>query len=245
MSSRGDHFDKKGALGHLADARQKGALAIAEFHGLELSGSFFSFFDSVRDLTILSTACLLVLSWEYALCITIPFCLWKMLRSGLWGWSRLERLHRLIEEERFEIEHNREQEKLELIEIYKAKGFKPPLLDQVVSTLMSDDNRLLQVMLEEELGLRTEIVDHPLRQALYALLGAVVGSSLLFASYFVLPFLIWPAAFVLFLVTSLALCKKLHISPLTMTIWSLASGAFALLVAEFLKKWLLYSLIPS
>ena len=56
-------------------------------------------------------------------------------------------------EERFEIAHHRGQEKEELTELYALKGFKGELLDQVINVLMADDNRLLSVMLEEELGL--------------------------------------------------------------------------------------------
>ena len=238
MSSRGDHFNKKSVAQHLATARHKGAVAIAEFHGLELSGTFFSFFDSLRDSAVISALCLLILPWQSALIIALCFSVWKALRSALWGWNRLDRLHRLIEEERFEIEHNREQEKTELIEMYQAKGFKPPLLDQVVSTLMSDDNRLLQVMLEEELGLRTEIVDHPLRQSLSAFLGSCVAAILLFGSYFIVSWSIWVSFFVLFLVASLAISRKLNIQVMNATIWTLSCGAFVLLIAQFAKKWI-------
>ena len=66
--------------------------------------------------------------------------------------------------------------------MYEQKGLSGDLLDQVIEVLMADDNRLLRVMLEEELGLTLESYEHPLKQAagaglgvLSAFLGAVLG----------------------------------------------------------------------
>jgi hypothetical protein len=101
------------------------------------------------------------------------WAVWKTGRSALLGWGRMERLHRLIEEERWEIQHHRAQERRELGEMYRAKGFDGKLLEEVLDVLMSDDNRLLKVMLEEELGLTLEAYEHPLRQAI----GALFASS--------------------------------------------------------------------
>ena len=78
---------------------------------------------------------------------------------------------RLLEEEKWEIEHNRNQEKVELKVLYRAKGFEGKLLDDVVDVLMADDKRALHIMLKEELGMTLEAYEHPLKQSLGALLG--------------------------------------------------------------------------
>ena len=69
------------------------------------------------------------------------------------GLGRLERLHRVIEEERWEIEHHRQEEREELAALYQAKGLTGKLLDDVVATLMADDNRLLQSCSKRRWGL--------------------------------------------------------------------------------------------
>jgi len=96
-------------------------------------------------------------------------------RSAWLGWSRLERLHRLVAEEKWEIDHHRDQEREELAALYEAKGFKGKLLEDVMDVLMADDDRLLRVMLEEELGLSLEKQEHPIKQGLGAGLGSVVA----------------------------------------------------------------------
>ena len=94
-------------------------------------------------------AALLGMLWIIFSAFTLPFyhclalltvfasatLLLKCGRSAILGWSRLSRLHRLIEEERWEIEHHRPQEKEELIALYKAKGFSGDLLDEVIERL--------------------------------------------------------------------------------------------------------------
>ena len=92
---------------------------------------------------------------------SIGWLFWKLGRSSLLGWARLERLHRLIQQEQWEIEHHRAQEKEELTAMYHQKGLTGKLLEQVIEVLMADDNRLLRVMLEEELGLTLETYEHP------------------------------------------------------------------------------------
>jgi hypothetical protein len=167
------HFGGKEALEHVIQARKKGALAAQEIHGTELPGPLFAALDACKESALLF---LLVPLWPVAL----AWALWKTGRSALLGWTRLERFHRLIEEERYEIEHHRPQEREELRALYQAKGFKGKLLDEAVETLMADDNRLLQVMLTQELGLPLESMEHPLKQALGAFLGVTIAATVLF-----------------------------------------------------------------
>jgi len=52
-----------------------------------------------------------------------------------------------------EIEHLREKEIQEIRDIYLAKWFEGKLLEQVVATIIADDDRRVDVMMKEELGL--------------------------------------------------------------------------------------------
>src|SRR3990172_979191 len=54
-----------------------------------------------------------------------------------------------LDRERGEIRNNFEHEREEVRELYAAKGFRDPLLTQIVETLSADDDRLLKVMMEE------------------------------------------------------------------------------------------------
>ncbi len=179
-----DHFEGKDPLEHLKDARLKGLAASAEIHGVEISGSLSAACAAAQE-----TAFLILLLQGVALIpVLAGWGLWKVGRSAILGWARLERMHRLIEEERYEIEHHRPQEKEELRALYAAKGFKGKLLDEAVEVLMADDNRLLMVMLQEELGLTIESLEHPLKQAAGAGIGVLIACGLIFAPSPYAPF---------------------------------------------------------
>src|SRR3990167_2020541 len=191
------HFKGKEALEHVIDARIKGHIASVEIHGTELPGHYSSAADAAKE-----TALILLILWTLftemgfpldrlhwiSLSFIIGWLFWKVGRRAILGYSRLERLHRLIEEERYEIEHHRTQEREELKALYQAKGFSGKLLEEAVDVLMADDNRLLQVMLEEELGLNLESHEHPLKQAAGAFIGVVGASLILSLGLFFLPY---------------------------------------------------------
>ena len=145
MNSKDVHIKEKTVLEHLAKARKKGYLASVELHNYGFSSRLFSFGDSFRDGLILFSL-LSLISGKIMASIAIGFILWKGLKTALQGFMRLERMHFLVKEEKYEIEHHRDEEREELMAIYEAKGFKGPILEEVVATLMADDNRLLQVM---------------------------------------------------------------------------------------------------
>ena len=90
-------------------------------------------------------------------------------------------------DKKWHIEHKREEEKSELEEIYKAKGFSGKLLTDIVDTLTSDDNRLLQTVLEEETGLSLGYFIHPIKQAFGAFLGMFLASIIFTITYLTLP----------------------------------------------------------
>ena len=80
-----------------------------------------------------------------------------------------------LERERTEIRENFEHERDEVRALYAAKGFREPLLEQIVDTLSADDDRLLKVMMEEELGLSMHHMHHPLLVGLWNFGGALAG----------------------------------------------------------------------
>ncbi len=234
-----DHFQGKTVVDHLKEARAKGTLATYETHGTEMPGYLSAGADSAKE-----TALILSLLWvilhpnfdHLFLLFSAGWILWRMGRSALLGWSRLERLHRLIEEERWEIEHNREQEKQELKALYRAKGLTGKLLDEVISVLMADDNRLLRIMLEEELGLTLEVYEHPLKQSAGAASGVIFASALVLGAVYLIPlYAPLAAAAVVIGVASYVAAKVEKNRTLEAVIWNLSLAAFGVGVVYFLK----------
>lgn len=233
MPVSSDHFEGKTVVEHLKEARTKGAMAAAEVHGTEMPGHIAAGADAAKE-----TAFALFILWIIAaellkpsqtLWLLILFCcgwfIWKIGRSALLGWSRMERLHRLIEEERWEIEHHRSQEREELAELYRAKGFSGKLLDEVVDVLMADDNRLLRVMLEEELGLTLEAYEHPLKQSVGAGIGVLLSSACMLFAYWSAPVFGVPLLAAIILTFAAAVSARLERNqPLYAIIWNLAIG---------------------
>ncbi len=186
-----DHFKGKDAITHVAEARAEGIVSANELHGTEIPGHINSFADAARD-TVIAVGGITLLLRSLAIDIkqivfvlTIfltGWLLWKLGRSAWLGWSRLERLHRILAQEKWEIDHNRQQEREELGVLYAAKGFEGKLLEDVLDVLMADGDRLLRVMVEEELGLTLESQVHPLKQGIGAGVGVLfTGIILIFA----------------------------------------------------------------
>jgi hypothetical protein len=241
--SDSDHFQGKNPLEHLFEARKKGRIATAEIHGNELSGFKHALGHAIKETTfVLSFLALYLIYVEKPLHpLIIPLGLgwlvWKTGRSALLGWARLERLHRLIEEERFEIEHHRDQEKQELRALYEAKGLTPPLLDEVVTILMADDNRLLEIMLEEELGLQVESFEHPLRQAMGAFLGSFLALIVFSLVYLTLPLWVcFVVGTVIVATSSVTIAFWQHNRRFPAAIWNVGLYILSLSVARQLME---------
>ncbi len=88
-----------------------------------------------------------------------------------------------LEHERLEVENTPEEEIEEVRQIYAKKGFKGPLLEQMVDVITSDKELWLETMMREELNLAPIDGKNPLNSAL--LIG---GTSFLGAAIPLLPF---------------------------------------------------------
>jgi len=243
------HFKGKEALDHVVEAQVQGIIASAEAHGEEMPGHLSAATDAARE-----TALLLLLGWiilylgrfsttqslQILGIFALALMIWKAGRSAWLGWSRLERLHRVLKQEKWEIEHNRAQERSELADLYAAKGFEGQLLEDVVDVLMADGDRLLRVMVEEELGLSLEKTEHPLKQGLGALLGACLSAVFCLLCEFLFPH--YGLVIGSFLVGGAAAgyaARQIGNQPIPAVVWTL--GLFALSAGSlfFLMQYVL------
>lgn len=188
-----DHFQGKTALQHIIETQADGISVSSEIHGAETPGPMFAYLDAMRDsaliFALLATLFLFLHFSRGQECIlalsgTIAYALLRGIRAIHLGYFRLERLHRVAYEEKREIETNREQEREELKELYKLKGFQGKLLDDVVTVLMADNDRLLRVMLQEEMGFRLSENEHPIKEGIYAAAAPLLIAPLLFSAFF-------------------------------------------------------------
>lgn len=229
----------KNAIEHVMEARAKGIILSTEVHGLEMPGYFSAAGDAARESAVILPLLALILaafplSFSAALKLLLIFAfgwlLWKTGRSAWLGWFRLERLHRVLEQERWEIEHHRPQEKEELRVLYAAKGFEGKLLDDVIDVLMADNDRLLRVMVEEELGLSIASHEHPLKQGLGAAFGVIAGSAICLLSWALWPFYgIFFGSFLVITGATLHTAKSAQNNAIAAIVWNLglAAAAFA------------------
>jgi hypothetical protein len=243
-----DHFKGKDALHHVLETKAKSQI---EPHGFEISAPTFAFIDTFKSTLILNLILfiplyLLQFNSSFLSSLLFLFCLGITLlftlRSGLLGWSIIERLHRNLKQEYYEIQHNRAQEREELKAMYSNKGFKEPLLNQVVDVLMSDDNTLLTVMLEEEMGLSLNNQEHPLKLALGSFIGGVLAliitqtSLYIFASSFFI-YLIFLSVLIVSLIQ--ACLEKNSLIPAA--VWSLGTLGFIFASVYIITEmWITY-----
>ena len=228
------HFNNKGVLGHLRETRIRGQKASQEDHGTESPGYFSAAIDSAKETAALFVILVMIfylfkiisnypddpLFFQLFGALSIAWILWKVARSALLGWNRLSKLHRLMHEEKHEIETNPEEEREELKAIYQEKGFEGDLLERVIDVLMSDDHKALIVMLEEEFGIGLENCDHPLKQGVGAAVGSFLSISALLAGHLIFP--IWGvvvASFVVTAITAYMIAKADRQNPLSTVIW--------------------------
>ena len=250
MTSSPEHFKGKDALSHVAEAQAMGLLASSEIHGTEVPGHLASGADAARESAMVFLLLGVVLSFfdlsegEFLLFFSIfaaSWITWKFGRSAWLGWSRLERLHRVLEQEKWEIEHHRPQEREELKELYATKGFEGKLLEDVLDVLMADDERLLRVMVEEELNLSLESHEHPLKQAFGALLGSTLAFLFCVISWFIFSY--WGLAVGALAVIAIssgfyAFFADNRLIP--SIIWSIGLGVVSFSILHFLLGYFVY-----
>lgn len=93
--------------------------------------------------------------------------------------SQKQVLQAEIRREAWEVENLSEAETLEIMEIYKAKGFKGALLNEIVKHIISNPKRWLRTMVVEELGLNPEVENmNPLKNATVMFLAFIIGGVL-------------------------------------------------------------------
>ncbi len=242
----GSHFGTKSVLEHLKAARAKGKKATEAHHALETPGHLIGGADAAREIALIIMV-VSILFHELSIPLTkgmillsmimFAFILWRSGRGALLGWNRLERLNKLIGDEKYEIQHNREEEKAELTEMYKAKGFSDPLLSKVIDVLMADDNKLLGVMLEEELGVSLESYEHPLKQAFGTGIGVLLASCALLSSYAINPF--WGpviASYGVIFLASGVMARIEKIRMMNAIVWNLSLAFMTSMATYFLAK---------
>ncbi len=86
-----------------------------------------------------------------------------------------EVLEKRIATEKYEIKNEPEEERAELREIYRSKGFSGPLLHRVVDHLTANDERWLRAMVHDELGMVEDQQTNPWLQGLQIGLSFVIG----------------------------------------------------------------------
>lgn len=84
-------------------------------------------------------------------------------------------LEQRIATERFEVEHEPDEERAELTTIYRNKGFSGPLLNQVVEHLTANQDRWHRAMIHDELGVVEDTRIHPWLQGIQIGFSFVVG----------------------------------------------------------------------
>src|SRR2546421_7553157 len=84
-------------------------------------------------------------------------------------------LEKRIATERYEIEHEPEEERAELRAIYRNKGFSGPLLHLIVGHLTANQERWHRAMVHDELGVVEDTVINPWSQGVQIGLSFVLG----------------------------------------------------------------------
>ncbi|MBS0656126.1 MAG: VIT1/CCC1 transporter family protein [Verrucomicrobia bacterium] len=237
------HFQGKEAIQHIVQVQADGILTTSETHGAETPGFIFAACDAARETAIVLLLIALLLGhFEFTAeqlfstlaSFACAWMFWKIGRSAWLCWYRLERLHRVMDEERNEIEVHRSQERIELKALYAAKGFQGKLLDDVIDVLMADKDRLLRVMLEEEMGFRLQENEHPLTQGLGAGVGVLITSLLAlggFAAWAQEGMII--SAVITISIASFLGARIEHNRVINAILWNLGLATFAYCVAYY------------
>lgn len=242
------HFKGKEAIEHVAETQAAGIVDSTEIHGTEVPGHISSAADSARETALVLLLLMAVLMplnlpirtlLEVMGVFSIGWIIWKSGRSAWLGWSRLERLHRVLEQERYEIQHHRQQERDELRALYAIKGLEGKLLEEVLDVLMADDERLLRIMLEEELRLSLESHEHPLKQAVGAFIGGFLASVICLAGLMVFyPYGMLLAAFLVLALGGMLSAYHARNRLIPAIVWNIGLGVLTFGSVYFLLQYI-------
>lgn len=109
---------------------------------------------------------------------------------GLGGYLSARTGHAILRQriatEQYEITHEPEEERSELRRIYHAKGFRGPLLDRLIRHLTADNQRWLEAMVRDELGVIEVEAERP-----PWLQGVLIGGAFMAGAFVpIVPFLL-------------------------------------------------------
>src|SRR5574339_1248210 len=99
--------------------------------------------------------------------------------------AQREILESEIKREECEIKNMPNEERKEIEDIYRAKGFEGEQLENIVEKITSNKDVWLKTMLTEELGLNLDILGSPLKGALVMFGSFLLGGILPILPYFV------------------------------------------------------------
>lgn len=237
--SEKDHFNGESPLTHIVQVQANGVETSLEIHGAETPGTLFSFLDAARETVVALTIVAIIFQNNPIVAVfAFSWAFWKGARSTWLSWMRLERLHRIAFEEKREIETNRAQEREELRALYNAKGFHGDLLEEVVDVLMADQERLLRVMLQEEMGFRLHENQHPLFMGLSAFCGAFVMAC--FGMFMIItlsmPWIMTLSVFLSFFF-GFFYARLENNNPFRSGAWSAMVSVVTFVIAFTLMKW--------
>lgn len=172
---------------HLTEARQRARQMLASEAHLGAVDDWRCVLVSARDAVIL-----IWLTWValqgfgdppftgmMLVAMAVALALLVGMSTGRSTFAQVRHYASELERERAEIRDNFDEEREEIRALYAAKGFREPLLGQIVDTLAADDDRLLKVMMEEELGLSMYHINHPLIVGLWNFSAALAAGLVL------------------------------------------------------------------
>jgi VIT1/CCC1 family predicted Fe2+/Mn2+ transporter len=88
--------------------------------------------------------------------------------------------------EYYEVDHEPDEEKREIREIYRQRGFKGNVLEDIVKTITADKNVWVSTMMTDELGLEPVETANIVKSSFLVGLSAVVGSLIPVLPFFFL-----------------------------------------------------------
>ncbi len=106
------------------------------------------------------------------------------------------------QKEEYEIKNCPDMERDEVYEIYKKKGFKGKLLNDIINHITSNKKIWRDIMMHEELGLSHEFIS-PMKSMFVVLIATIVGSFLPLIPFFFLPII--PAIILSLIISAIAL----------------------------------------